>query len=287
MRVSTEHFAEQLAVLQARAHPASLVELSEQIQSGQVQRKTVVLTFDDGYADLRLAQVLLERHQLPATVFVSPAYLGREFWWDELARTLLSPETLPDRFVLDVGGSSYTWAVEAPSQTSQKRTQFSPRRRLLQDLYRALLPLSFQERQEPIEQLRAWAGPGVDAEPQCRALEEVELTQLAESGLMDVGLHSMTHPVLAELTRRAQRAEIEQGQAHLQALLGKPITTFSYPNGSFSEETIALVKDAGFACACASQNGLAWHKRQLFCLPRVWVPNWDGATFSRWLRRWL
>jgi peptidoglycan/xylan/chitin deacetylase (PgdA/CDA1 family) len=287
MCVSPQHFAEQLAVLEADACPVSLLELVQRIRARRLPKRAVVLTFDDGYADFTQAQALLERYHMPSTLFVSPAYLGREFWWDELARILLSPATLPERLAIEIGDTLYERAIDDPIKVVWNRIPPSPRQRLLLELYVQLLSLSDQERRGPMEQLRIWAGRGAETDPQCRVLTGHELIQVSTARGVDIGLHSMTHPVLAKLPVTAQQLEIEHGKALLQKLLGRPVTTFSYPNGSFTSETTTLVKNAGFVCACASQNGLAWHKSHLFHLPRFWVPDWDGATFSRWLHRWL
>ena len=123
--------------------------------------------------------------------------------------------------------------------------------------------------------------------PQTRALTADELTELAAGGLVDIGAHTMTHPVLAELPIAAQQAEIQGSKARLEELLGHPVTSFSYPNGSLCEETPSLVRDSGFSCACASHNDIAWRGSDPFHLPRFWVPNWDGEAFERWLNMWL
>ena len=64
-----------------------------------------MITFDDGYADvLHHAKPLLERHSVPATVFVATGAIGqrREFWWDELGGLFLQPGTLPEELELTV-----------------------------------------------------------------------------------------------------------------------------------------------------------------------------------------
>src|SRR5262245_19306871 len=90
--VTPQHFAEHLEQLRRHHRIISLTELSQRLASGATLRHTVVLTFDDGYADnLHHAKPLLERYDAPATVFVTSGYVGqdREFWWDELERLLL------------------------------------------------------------------------------------------------------------------------------------------------------------------------------------------------------
>ena len=63
-------------------------------------RGAVGVTFDDGYGDnLRNAKPILDRHRVPATVFVTSGYVGarREFWWDELGRVVLHAPRVPER----------------------------------------------------------------------------------------------------------------------------------------------------------------------------------------------
>jgi peptidoglycan/xylan/chitin deacetylase (PgdA/CDA1 family) len=45
----------------------------------------VSVTIDDGYVDaLQFAKIILEKQNVPATIFVTAGYLGSEFWWDKL-----------------------------------------------------------------------------------------------------------------------------------------------------------------------------------------------------------
>src|SRR4029077_3069692 len=85
--VEPDLFAEQVELLRDRYHVMSLAELRNALSQDEPLTRAVVLTFDDGYRDnLLVAKPLLERHEVPATVFVTTAYVGsgRDFWWDEL-----------------------------------------------------------------------------------------------------------------------------------------------------------------------------------------------------------
>jgi peptidoglycan/xylan/chitin deacetylase (PgdA/CDA1 family) len=287
MCVTPQHFADQLRVLRTFAHPISLREMVRGLQDGDLPERAVTVTFDDGYADATShARPLLERYQTPATVFVATGYIGREFWWDELARILLSPATLPERLSMPLNGGNYEWTSGDTDSIRLDKGAPDPRRRLLQSLYERLLPLSPVEREEALALLCNWAEATSDDGLHPRALTADELVELATGGLVDIGAHTVTHPILSNLSVEAQRAEIQGSKARLEELLGRPVTSFSYPNGSLSKETPMIVRAAGFTCACASSADIVWRRSNRFCLPRFWIPNWDGQTFSRWLRRW-
>jgi peptidoglycan/xylan/chitin deacetylase (PgdA/CDA1 family) len=249
-----------------------------------VPKRAVVLTFDDGYADvLHQAKPLLERCQIPATVFVSTGFLGREFWWDKLERGLLSAARSPEQLSLQARDDSYEWVSGDPRQ----RPAPGSWQDAVQSIYRSLLFLSPVEREKAMAQLWARSGTEPDDRPSRRALTGDELIELAAGDLIDVGAHSVTHPVLADLSLPAQQAEIRDSKAHLETILGRPVTSFSYPNGSSSQETLRIVRESGFHCACASYKDVVWQGSNRFHLPRFWTPDWGGGAFSRWLRLWL
>jgi peptidoglycan/xylan/chitin deacetylase (PgdA/CDA1 family) len=284
LSVTPQRFAEQLQVLSQIGQVISLRELVSRLRERRVPKRAVVLTFDDGYADvLDHAKPLLERYQTPATVFVTTGSLGREFWWDKLGRILFSVDGLAEQLSLQVRGGSYEWVSGNPSQ----RPASGSRRHTVQSIYQSLLPLSPVEREKVLVQLWAWAGMAPDDRPSRRALKVDELLELAAGDLVDIGAHTVTHPVLADLPIEAQRAEIQDSKSHLEEILGRPVTCFAYPNGSSSQGTLAIVRESGYSCACASHKDIAWRGSDPFRLPRLWVGNWDGKAFSRRVRLWL
>ena len=93
LSVSPERFAEQVHALRARRTILSMDAFVARLQSGDLPHDAVALTFDDGYLDnLRQAKPILEAAEIPATVFLTTGRIGtgKEFWWDELARMVLS-----------------------------------------------------------------------------------------------------------------------------------------------------------------------------------------------------
>ena len=101
--VTPENFSQHMEVLRKNSNPISLSELTKGLSHGRLPRRSVLVTFDDGYADnLHNAKPVLERYRIPAVVFVISGSVGmnRGFWWDELEKLLLRPGTLPEEFTI-------------------------------------------------------------------------------------------------------------------------------------------------------------------------------------------
>ena len=279
--VSPNHFEEQLAVLNRIARPVSLARLVQNQTSGSLPSRSVVITFDDGYADfLHNAKPLLERYSIPCTIFVTTGAPGQMFWWDELEKLLFSIQEPTTVLISWIASQFQGFQI-------QQEWRKLDRAQLVLQLYRVLLRLADSERKHFFDRLQVDFGPaGTDA-AHCRALSETELLNLASNELIEVGAHTVTHPQLATQPIPVQKDEIEQSKQYLEELTGRSVNFFSYPNGSWSKSTERLVRAAGFLGACGSYNDVIRNQRNLFYLPRFWVSNYDGVSFSRWLNRWL
>jgi peptidoglycan/xylan/chitin deacetylase (PgdA/CDA1 family) len=281
MHISTANFTEHLEVLHQFAAPLRLRDLAAGVSGGSIPRGAVVVTFDDGYSDnLIPTKRLLERFEVPMTFFVATGALGGEFWWDELERILLFAKRLPAELSLRVGGATLSWRASDPADPIE-------RERLQRLASGWMEPLDETSRAAALEELQRWAGPSQRLEPAHRAATAQELLDLAAGGLVEIGAHSATHPRLARLSQSDQRKEIEGSGKQLRDLLGSEIHSFSYPHGSLSHETVALVREAGYRRACTSDPDVVSGRTDLLRIPRFWIPDCDGDGFARWLRRWL
>jgi peptidoglycan/xylan/chitin deacetylase (PgdA/CDA1 family) len=302
LAVSRRNFAEQLQVLRRSTSPLALDELVVAVRDRSFKQRSVAITIDDGYADsLFGAKPLLEQHELPATVFVTAGQLDNphEFWWDELERLLLQPGTLPSELELTVAGCTHRWslgtaAVYSVSDFEQHRhwdverpNRPTTRHDVYQSLYRLLHPLAPRDRADIVRALRTWAGVSPVGRSSHRTLSVTELLQLAEGALVAIGSHTMTHPALARLTPDAQRFEIKASKQHLENILQRPVTSFGYPHGSGTAETVQILATTGFHTACSSRPEPVWSDAHPLRLPRVVVRDWDGDTFERYLDYWL
>jgi peptidoglycan/xylan/chitin deacetylase (PgdA/CDA1 family) len=300
--VTPEHFAEHLEIIGRYYRPRSLPQLVKELGEGRLPNRAVIITFDDGYADnLEYAAPLVQRHGIPAIVFVTSGALGqqREFWWDELDRLVLQPGVLPNSLELQIAGRSYRWETGSPAPYTleeaclhrgwhvEQPVDPGPRQRLYRSLYNVLQPLPTEARNRAFDELRTAAGVDPVGRPTHRALTADELIHLGRDGLFEIGAHTVTHPLLATRPDATQRAEIEQSKICLEEVLGKPVVAFSYPHGSRGAETVAIAREAGFACACSSDPDAVWPDADRFQLPRVVVRDWDGDAFARQLKEWM
>ena len=302
LAVTPLHFAEHLEIIRQHTTPVNLQQLVEALHRGKVPNRAVVITFDDGYADnLHQAKPLLERFEIPATVFVTAGQVDsqREFWWDELDRLLLQPVWLPDRLQLEIAGTAYVWESWQKGEYTQQDYQRDrswhierqdephPRHRLFRTLFERLQSAPVEERQRVLESIRLWSGAEPIARPTHRALSSDEVLLLAQDDLIEVGAHSMTHPNLAALDEAGQRAEIRQSRECLEAMINRPVTSFAYPNGFTTQESAVLLREARFTSACSSESDAVWRDADVFHMPRLGVRDWDQETFALWLKYWF
>ena len=300
LRVSLNHFAEQLEVINRYLHPLSMPEFLGYLQRGRVPNRSVVVTFDDGYVDnLRHAKPLLERFGVPATIFiVTEAISGEQnFWWDELEWALLQPGTLPDGLELRMNGSRYEWQLGDARRYSLQDRQEDRQRRPWEAapgtrlaffylIWQRLQELSKPERCEALDTICAWAGVSKDSLRGDRALSKNEVKVLGEGGLIELGAHTMTHPSLKGLSAAQQMEEISGSKIQLENIVGHPVKCFSYPHGEYSLETMELVQKAGFQGACTTNFKCVRPGADPFELPRFQIDDWSGEEFLRRLARW-
>ena len=183
--VSAENFAEQLEVLSKFTHPLSLSNLVQHLQAGSLPPKSVALTFDDGYADnLYVARPLLEKYEIPATIFICTGYAGGEFWWDELDRLIISSTADLGALHLQVGESRFQWDQPAISPGTESPEKTSLRRQFRDELYRFLLKFDVEDQSQAMQVIRRWSGLWPDESFAHRAMNHAELLQLARDGLV-------------------------------------------------------------------------------------------------------
>jgi peptidoglycan/xylan/chitin deacetylase (PgdA/CDA1 family) len=288
LSVSPERFDEQMRMIARAYQPISLRYLASCVRHGGIPSRAVVVTFDDGYEDnLTFAKPILERYKVPATVFVASGVVDsdREFYWDKLEDIFLSDRALPHRLDITIGSKVMGWDFNGETSgcgdTSWNALMpaVTQRQAAYLSLCDMLRPLPANQQQSLIDELCRWANISASARPTHRAMTAEQVCLLAEGGLIEIGAHTVDHPILATLTPGEQRRQVLESKLELERMIDQPVLSFSYPYGtrsSYTPETEAAVRSAEYECACSNFPGTANRGTDPLQLPRVLVRDWAG-----------
>ena len=112
--------------------------------------------------------------------------------------------------------------------------------------------------------------------PKGLMMRAAQIKRLCDEG-MEIGGHTVNHPILAVLDAKQARSEISDGKRRLEEITGAPVTLFAYPNGKpgrdYGPRDVELVKEAGFTAAVSTSGGVANRGSDIFQLPRF--GPWD------------
>jgi peptidoglycan/xylan/chitin deacetylase (PgdA/CDA1 family) len=118
--------------------------------------------------------------------------------------------------------------------------------------------------------------------PAVAPLTWVQVRELAAYGV-EIGCHTVTHPILASLSLERQREEIAGAKERIAQTVGKVPTLFAYPNGAdsdFDDVTIGVLDDNGFEAACTTARGPNRPGDDPFRLKRISVGSDSPALLS-------
>lgn len=238
----------------------------ERLFAGTLPRRALAVTFDDGYADNEaVAAPILHKLGLTATFFVSTRYLdGGIMWNDEITEALRASE----RGSID---------LHAVGHGVQQLADPAARCRVAEALIDQIKRLDPEERRSAVKAIVAAAG---NPDPPRLMMTPQQVRRLVDWG-MDVGAHTVSHPILARLEPAQAFDEIATSRDHLAALLGRPIPLFAYPNGvpglDYAAEHARMVRECGFIAAVSTAWGAASMRSDRYQLPRF--TPWDR---TRW-----
>ncbi len=150
------------------------------------ERPFVVLTFDDGFCDnVEHALPVLEKHAAPFTMFATSGFADRtaRLWWIELEEAI--------RRLDQVGIDGFAFPTASAAQKAQAYAI----------LYRTLRSGPEERLLQVCAELCAQAGLDPLAIPADLCLDWAGLQRLSEHKLATIGVHTLTHPMLAKHPR--------------------------------------------------------------------------------------
>ena len=242
----------------------SLDEMHRRLIEGDLARRFVCITIDDGYRDtLEWAYPILSRHKLPFTVYIPTSFPDRigELWWLVLEAVVARNSHLR----LEIDGKDQTFDCETVAQ----------KRDLFDQLYGWVRSFPTEdELRRVVRDLAARYQVDIAAfcDELCMGWEE--LTTLAADPLVTIGAHTVNHVMLAKVPERIARAEMDMSRAVIEAALGVRPQHLSYPVGdptSAGPREFTLASALGFKTAVTTRPGVLFseHRDHLLALPRI------------------
>lgn len=273
--VTADSFVRQIRLLKKSYNVISPEQFLLWVESKQeLPPRAVLLTCDDDLRNTLTEMVpILQEHGLSCLFFVTGASLeevSTMLWFEQLYLMFLATK----KRVVNLD-------VVRPGSRDRAMTH-EEKRALWWNLVKHLSKYEATARQTLIEEVRVQLGLGDDwgvhllSDPlRCRflMLNSVELRALAAAG-MGVGAHTLTHPVLSQLSPEAAWKEIAESRCKIEQMLGQPVWALAYPFGDFACVTVReqeMAERAGFSCAFLNVGGGFGAPMPRFALPRVHV----------------
>jgi len=232
------------------------------LKDGMLPSRAACITFDDGYADNHhIAVPILQRHGLTATFFIATGFLdGGRMWNDTIIETMRAC-TMPVLDLSSLGLGQYTFGSIQDRQVA------------IAALVNKIKYRAMDERITTTEQI---AKLGKVLPPHDLMMTSQQVKALRHAG-MQIGAHTVTHPILARLADQQAREEIQSSRNFLEQLLSERVGLFAYPNGKpgedYTPQNVALVRSLDFDAAVSTAWGASGSGDDLFQIRRF--TPWD------------
>jgi len=234
--VTSKRFKKQIVCLKKYYQITKLDEIVKFSKGTQdVFANLIAITFDDGYKDI-MNNVLpiIKELEVPVTVFLTSDCIGNnKMLWTDALYFHFKEEKNLREF--------YNFKERLKKVDNKERV------RILNELgldYNKGLMLNWQD-----------------------------VLKLIENNNVEIGSHSKTHAILANMDTKEAREEILDSKQKIEEQISRKISGFSYPAGKYDEAIKKSVKKAGYEYACAVNNKINDLGTDLYSLNRITVQN--------------
>lgn len=276
--VSADNFEAQLRLLQKDYAVISMQQLMNFTNGADIPDRSVCISFDDAYLDnYEIALPVLGRYKIPACFFVPGYYIEQHlpFWWDELTDIIFSPATQNPENI--AAWNSWRWPAPPPDLYCRQ----------LITIWEKLRPLPYAEIRIELDQLKETIGYQSAAALGLMPMTSTQLANAGNTGLIELGVHTQTHPFLPGHEREIQKQEIAQNAAWLKQFPGAMTNIIAYPYGACNAETLEVAKELGFQLGFTTKAQTVQRGLPALELGRFQVKNWTALEFEAQLVNWF
>ncbi len=243
-------FEKQLKLFRRYGTPTSLEDLLKPV--AEISGRRVVITIDDGYAStFDHAFPILQKYDWPATVFLPTGFVDREslLWTDWLEFLIWKAPNVSPAFRWN--GSTVPLALYS---ATQRRSFIAQQKSVLKGM-----PIS--DVLDWLKSLERHIGITYDwssVPPLLQPLTWDQVRVMRASGLISVGSHTVSHPILSNCPADGREAELLDSKHRIETELGAPCHLFAYPHAMLADitsETESAVRKAGYSLAVTMESG--------------------------------
>lgn len=247
--VDRHSFEQKLLWLKSKFHLISACQIGEILNGRTDLHNACMLSVDDGWrSTYDVIYPVMKKHNVPFTIFVSPLVTVSEsnFW-------------------------THTFQF---CQTSELKDIMVERGYFHKDVMKYPVDLMFKE--ICIDQVYDVLNEFLIKHPEIEIprgfINRKELLEMHNSGLVEIGAHTLTHPILKNETFEVCTQEIKRSVEELSEILNYNVHTFAFPNGlegvDFSEREMKIAKEAGIDLAFSVNPGIITRNTNPLAIPR-------------------
>jgi len=240
----------------------SVIELDKAVDA--LKNKTplppypLVITFDDGYKNnLTYAAPILEKHGVPATIFVVTNFIDKKIplWVDKL------------EYVVGHGKNFV-------GKTYEEKTHIDD---VLRNEYKNIPSIEREERLNTLEEENGVSLLHAQTDLYTPCTWEDIATYKGKR--ISFGAHTENHPILTQLPLDEARTEIQNSLSVLKQHIPHVSSVFAYPNGQptdFNEDIKKVAREAGFVAALSTISGANTYDTDMYALKRYTMDGTDS-----------
>ena len=258
LAVSCSSFEKQIRAIKEKFKICSINEFVDNLRS-EKNEFMLAITFDDGYKDnLLYALPILEKFQVPATIYVTTSYIKENvsLWWHELKEKIINEKKINFRFEK----KNFKFILN-----NQKQKNFA-----YNNLRKIFLNLKTKRQTELLEII---TGSKQRKNYSNIFLNENEVKTLDKHNLITIGCHSHNHLNFKILNDEEIQEEANKSLEVLENLLNHKVKHFCYPYGGKNhafEREYNIIKKLNFTSAVTGRV-FPINDYNVFSLPRIYI----------------
>lgn len=246
---SQDDFEKKLLWFKSRYNIVSLNEFRDYIYKGSPLKNACMLSVDDGWrSTYDIIFPVMKKHNVPFSIFVSPKVMetGMNFWY-------------------------YTMKY---CNEDELKVIVVQRGYFGKDVCKHPCDLIFKEMQ--IDQVYDVLAEYLSKHPEVIIprgfMNTQEVLELHKSGLVEIGAHTMIHPILKLEEDKRSLREITESVEKLSGILNHEVKSFAYPNGletiDFNDRDESFAKAVGGDMAFSVNPGVITSNTNPLAIPR-------------------